>query len=445
VAKKIALFFLPLLFCLFLTGCWGKRETDETANVLALALDKGEKDKIKITLQIANPQAAAGGGGDGAPSGGPGEKPFIVVSIEAPSVIGGLNLLNSTASRELSLMHNKVVIYSSELARAGIEEYLAPLVRYRELRRTNFVFVSRGKAGEFLQENIPSLESIPSKFFEQMYRSVSFTGFIPRVQLHHFYENVKSKASQPIATLVDINHEVKQEKEKKGKEEGKSSAVSGGPEAENKNPDGGVTEDRPHEGHYLAGEIPRGGVNPAELMGTAVFRGDRMVGEIDGEETRLMLMLRGEFSRGFLTIPDPAAKDRIIVLDLRQPVSPQVKVELADERPRVTVTVALEAEFLSIQSGINYERPELKKEIESEISEYVSEHAGKLIEKSQREFKSDIFGFGQFARHLVPTWAEWENLNWPELYPEAEVDLQVHTRIRRTGLLVKMTPVGGGL
>jgi len=433
VARKIALFFLPLLFCLFLTGCWGKRETDETAYVLALALDKGEKDKIRISLQVANPQAAAGGGAGGTPSGGSGTKPFIVVSIEAPSVIGGLNLLNSTASRELSLMHNKVIIYSSELAREGIEEYLAPLVRFREMRRTNFMFVSRGEAGEFLQENMPSLESIPSKYFEQMYRSVGFTGFIPRVQLHHFYESVKGKAVQPIATLVDINRAVMQENEEKGEGEGGSAAVSGRPH-----------EGRPHEGHYLAGEIPRTGVNPAELMGTAVFRGDRMVGEIDGEETRLMLMLRGEFRRGFLTIPDPAGEDRIIVLDLRQPVSPQVKVEMIDGLPRITVLVSLEAEFLSIQSGINYESPELKQEIENEINKYVGEHAGELIEKSQREFRSDIFGFGQFARHLVSTWAEWEDLDWPELYPEAEVNLQVHTRIRRTGLLVRMTPVGGG-
>ena len=68
-----------LLTALLLSGCWGGRETDEVALVLAVGFDKGQHEPLQVTLSIANPKAfSAEGGGQ--------EEPFFIVSVEGPSI-----------------------------------------------------------------------------------------------------------------------------------------------------------------------------------------------------------------------------------------------------------------------------------------------------------------------------------------------------------------------
>lgn len=59
---------------------------------------------------------------------------------------------------------------------------------------------------------------------------------------------------------------------------------------------------------YYAGELPRKGGNNFEFIGTALFDGDKMVGELTGIETRTLLMVRGEFSKASISVADPLDK-----------------------------------------------------------------------------------------------------------------------------------------
>lgn len=98
------------------------------------------------------------------------------------------------------------------------------------------------------------------------------------VTLNQFSGALRSVYEQPIATLGAINE------------------PTAFPE---KGQPWGGTEFKP-DADYTAGEVPpRKGENKTEFLGTAIFRGDKMVAELTGEETRYMLMARGEFERGF--------------------------------------------------------------------------------------------------------------------------------------------------
>ena len=57
-----------------------------------------------------------------------------------------------------------------------------------------------------------------------------------------------------------------------------------------------------------------------------------------------------------------------------------------------------------------------------------------LIRRCQREFRSDIFGFGNYARGEVTTWDQLLALDWPRRFPEAQVNVAVEVQIRRVGL-----------
>ena len=54
MVKKIFIILLILIFCLFtLTGCYSAEGLETLAYAVAIGIDKGESDKIRLSLQFA--------------------------------------------------------------------------------------------------------------------------------------------------------------------------------------------------------------------------------------------------------------------------------------------------------------------------------------------------------------------------------------------------------
>jgi spore germination protein KC len=170
--RILVLSLLTLMAVLTAGGCWGSRETDEVAYILSIGLDRGEQDRFLVTISIANPQNIAGAGAGGAGEGGLGSS--VIMSVESSAVIPSLNLFETSVDRQLSLLHTKAYIISEELAREGLHDLLLSLIRYRELRGTALVLVSRGSARDFIEKNKPLLELSPTKQFELIRKLTNF-------------------------------------------------------------------------------------------------------------------------------------------------------------------------------------------------------------------------------------------------------------------------------
>ncbi|MHB8156962.1 MAG: Ger(x)C family spore germination protein [Desulfocucumaceae bacterium] len=406
---KVVKLLLLLLLTLLLQGCWGSRETDEMAYVLVMGFDKGPDNNIIVTFQIANPRAIA------SPSGGGGgkEKPLLTLSVEAPLPIAAFNLLNVERSRQASLLHANAFIFSEELARQGLEPSLNALNRYRETRGTAFIFVTRGKARDFMEKNLPELEISPSKQYELISRIQRLHALSPVVQFMDFYKRVKARDSQPLAPLASIN----------------KTGMQSDTRAE-----------REKLGNYLAGDMPST-KGEAQFLGSAVFREDRMVGVLTGDETRYYNMLAGEMLNSFMIIKDPLDETKDIGLQLDQAKKPDIKVLFTTEGPLIEVEIFQEPELVGIASGINYEDVKLKKILENKLEDFIKIRCEELVARTQEEFRSDIFGFGRYARSNFLTVEKWRQADWLEVYPAARVNIKVNAVIRRTGLMAKTQPL----
>ncbi|MFZ5644028.1 MAG: Ger(x)C family spore germination protein [Bacillota bacterium] len=405
-AKLLVIFLIVML----LQGCWGSRETDEIAYVLVMGFDKGPDNNIMMTFQIANPKAIAGPAGGG---GGEKEKPLITISTLAPLPIAAFNLINVERSREISLLHTTAFIFSEELAREGLIAYLNPLQRYPETRGTAFVYVSKGKAREFMVKNQPELEITPSKQYELISRIERIHALAPVVQFQDFYRATKALDIQPVAPLVALQKE-------------------------------GFESYRPEGfgklGDYTAGNLPSN-KGETQFLGAAVFKMDRMVGQLTGDETRYFNMLTGKMASSFITVIDPLKENSAIGLTLKQARKPDIKVTLAGGRPLIEIEVFQEPEIVGIASGINYEGEKLKPVLEKELANLIKERCQELIARTQEEFASDIFGFGRYARANFLTVSDWRDYDWQRAYPGAKVDVKVSLKIRRTGLMLETEPV----
>lgn len=422
--KKIIIFLTLIIFCTSLSGCYDAREVDELAYVLAIGLDKGKTNFLRITFQIAIPKNM-GGGSEGQKSSGENGKnnSFDIITIEAPGINPSFDMLNAFVSRDLILSHTKSVIISEELAREGVMPYVREMIRNREFRRKMNFVISRTSAEEYLKNVNPTLEINPAKYYDLNSSAGSYTGISPSLTLLKMYERMMSTDRQPAALLASVN--------KFGTDKPIDTSQS---TFKDKN------RNIPFEADFYAGDIPKNSQIHAEIMGTAVFDGSKFVGELDGESTYYYLIGCNEFNRAVWTFKDPLHDNEKIALTVLISRRTKTKVNIVNEIPIINVSIGLEGDLISITSGENYENPEKMKKLEDYIKQYVKNHFTDTFNILSRKYKSDIYGFGKNARILFPTWKSWEEFNWKEKFSEAQLNVKVDFHIRRAGLILKSNP-----
>lgn len=420
--KKISsIVVMSVFLCSILTGC-EIVEVDDDVYAVVLGLDKGVNNKIIMTIEYPTYKDGGGGaqpGGSGKGDGS-GESDSYQIpganihSVEAPSFLEGLDIFNMAISRRISLIHVKLFVVSEELAREGIGEYLDPQARYRGTRRTMFVLVTRGKAAEFIKENKSNIGESLTKSIELMEEQSKKTGFFPDINFHEFYRDISSPYSAPYAAYVGVNDFKKLTMESK---EGKPKLVT--------------------ESDFLPGDIPREGVAKREFAGTAVFNGDRMVGSLNPSETRYMLMLNGKFKRGVFTIEDKNAPGETIVFEAGLEKSPSIKAQFEDGVPVFDIKLYFDVNVESIQSRANYESLNMIDDLQNQIKSYFDQGIKKTLEKTQKELKCDVFGFGTKLAGNFTTIQEWEEYNWLSHFPESKINVDIKINVKRTGMIIE--------
>lgn len=448
-ARASLLLSLCIATALCSSGCWDRTEVDDLAFIMAIGLDEAPDNQVYVTFHIAVPRAVAGaggvGGGSGGGGGGAGQLSSLITTLMGRSVLSLLNLLSTHVDRRPTLVHGKMVIVGEKLARRGISPYIGEILRFRETRRTMFLAVVRGTAKEFIEKNRPVLEQNPAKNLELLALANRQAGFIPPSQVHRFLVEMQSLGEEPVTILAGIKEQAPggRTEQSSGNAPGASSGSAGGGSQT-----GGDGEDQPKmplprpirprsDSDYLAGQSPSVGGNPIEFLGGAVFRGDRMVGEVTGQDVRAMLMIRGTFKRGILDVEDPFVKGRYVSCGVRLASPTEIRVTKEGRRFHVKVKIMLEGEVIGTQSLVDYSNPKNLHTLERRIADDLRRGCEQLVKEAQEKLRADIFAFGNKARHLVKTWGEWEDLNWPERFPEARVDIDLRLDLRRTGLLFK--------
>jgi len=402
---------LTVLFAMsiLLLGCNGAKELDQRANVVAMGLDTAEQEGMtRISYQFAVPRMET--------SKEDASKDAVIVTNTAATLAEGLNLLNSEVSLQPVLAHVKVIVVGEELARRGIANVLGPFMRYREYRGSMFVVVTRGTAKNFLENNKPVFVTSMAKYYEEMIGSWQETGYFLETTLHEYYTRLKSNSGQPYIALVAVNPE---------SSEGKIS-----------------TQKVPGEkiDGYRAGDLPRSGGDAAEFAGTALFDGDKMVGSLSTTETRMLSMLLGNYRNGYIVVEDPFNPNSTVNINLHLGSRPKINVALVEDRPVIHVSILLEGEISSIPSAINYEQGgSYLATLENQVSQIYQQQLMNFSKHTQ-QLNADVAGFGYYLRPAFQSNKEFEDYKWNQKYSQAEVNVEVKTRIRRNGLMLRTVP-----
>jgi spore germination protein KC len=418
--KKYWIIISFIVILVNLSACYDAQEPADISFVSFIGIDRGVSDKYRVTVKLYNMQqqskdSVTTGGNTG---GNSKETENDTIIIDAPSFYAGVNLLNTSIPHKLNFTHTGVIVVSKELAESGlIGEFIAPLIRYRELRRTTDIIVVDGSSQSFIEKMGDYLGEDAASMFESLLYEADNTGFFPHITLNDFYNALKSTYYQPIATYGAINDfsNFTQQGQKWG-------------------------DEFKIPGKLYAAQIPRKGGNSIELLGSAIFNKDRMVGQLDGHETRMLLLLNGNYQKGIFTIQDPIKPNLIIPINLRLVDRPKIEIYLNGDKANISITIRTEGDIYAIQSNINYENPQLIKMIENATQQQLIQGLYDVIAKCQ-SMNSDVFGFGKYVLNKFATIEELESYNWNDRFNQADIKISVEFKIRKTGGIINSYPL----
>ncbi|MBQ3146021.1 MAG: Ger(x)C family spore germination protein [Clostridia bacterium] len=408
--KKLIAYLLIIIFCLpTLTGCYSAQGIETLAYAVAIGIDKGENDKIKLSLQFALlSNSSSGGGGTSSQS-----QDSTVSTVDCSSIDAGIALINSYISKKVNLSHCKAIVISEELAYEGISEYIYTLTNNIEVRPDCNVIISKCNASDYLNNSKPTLETVSARYYEFTLNSTEYTGYTENVTLADFYADMLSTTTQAHAILGGINSKNTQEEH----------------------------SDLPLydiEGSYTASQTPIQSATGIENMGIAVFNNDRLVGELTGMEALCHLIMLNEFESASITIPNPHNINSVTSLFITSNKAPKISVKLINGTPYIDCYISISGNILSLDENMNYSDGTTLQIIKDYTNSYMEENIISYLYKTSKEYNSDIDDFGKYVIGNYLTWNDWIESDWLSNYENAFFSVSVDTNIQTSQLFTKV-------
>ncbi|MFF2091294.1 Ger(x)C family spore germination protein [Paenibacillus sp. NPDC058174] len=365
-----------------MTGCWDRREVNETVFLTALSIDKGSRHKYEITFQWANPETFSQFPSDLT------KKPITVFTIEGNSIEEAAGKLTEISSRSPSYSHLEAVVIGDEVAREGIHEILDKVGRTFQIRRTKFLLVAEKKGKDLLQAK--TLFSIPAFDLREVLSSSNRASTYSQVSYNEFMQLYKA---EEMTSFLPMLHAVSSK------------------------------EDRP----------PKKGTQNTLLKveGMAFFQGDRVVYRLDGQQTTMWLCVRGKLRQGTPLLWKEGSRTVATFKTVSQSSKFKLNSSVSAEID-IHVTVSTDEVYGDMNKSGKKELEKMKAGLEETLEREISQ----LIVKTQQS-RMDIFLFERDIRTRYPQ--KWKQLkeDWEDTYSSIPMKVNVQVKIVNSGMLTR--------
>jgi len=390
---KIFILSLILIFVFVLfTGCWDWEELNNVTIVSGIGLDQAEEPgKILLTAQVIRPAALSGSGGEsgGTRSGGEGSaetQAVRVLTTTGETVFQAVRKLSTQASNRLLLSHLQVIVISREAAEQGIYDFIDFFARDPEPRLDIRVLVAEKEAGEIMRHPV-GVKSIPALCLYRAVQTAALNALAPDITMQEANIRLASETIELIAPIAKIY----QEKEIDGEKETR-----------------------------------------VDIAGTAVFRGDKMVGTLNQQESRGLLWILGEVKTGIIVTEHAEGKQSLEIVKAQSKITPEIR----DNELVVKIAVDVTSNLGDQQCSKNLTDPVMIASLEEKQTAEIKKEISGAVKKAQ-ELKADIFGFGdEFRRKYPEQWKKLEQ-HWAKLFPGIKIELEIKSRIKASGALIE--------
>jgi len=426
---------IPLIIIFFaLSGCYDETEPDNLSYVTAVGIDKSEKQEnnYSFTIQFAKPSAISGGASQ---EGGKGGEIVENMVVESPTLYSAINTMNHILSKNISMAHIKLIVFSEEMARDGVRNITEEIIRSQEIRPNIYFAVSLDKAQDYLKNVKPVIEINPTKYYELTFQRYTYGG-IPKNPSYDFIFNMDARTHDNVLPLVGTAEEEGGEQQSSGGGgQSESSGNSQSKSFKNKLSEAApITLENFEYGtkNYIAGQVGEEIKNKSEAMGMAIFHDEKMVGIAGSNESILYNILGGTYEQGYLTFKTSNSE---IPVTVRAKMDTKPKVSYDKKKNLAKIKIALECDFVSMAAK-SHEETNVSK-FEQEASSALSDAAKDFLEKMRDEYRADVIGIGEAAKLKFLTEKDFYDFDWESKFTDLDYDISSEIKIRRSGLIIR--------
>jgi spore germination protein KC len=378
--RAIYLIIIILANTMLCSGCWNYREIENLAIVAGMAIDRDELDKRYIlTVEIASPNQEEKTGGSKSE----------VYETRGTTMFEAVRNLIVEIGRKAYWSHSKVIIISKAIAEGpGIASVLDFVYRDSETRRDVLVVISEeSAAGEVLKE-AHNTDELLSFRIDAAIRSQKNIARFPKTELREVVDNFQSEDSAMLVPIVGIN-------DFKGKND-----------------------------------------NIVQVFGSAVLKSDKVVGYLNGDETKMVLWVAGKLRGGLFIVRDILNSEEDITFEIYGNKTKR-KAVLSDGELKMKVSVKTDVGIGEAIGTIDFSEEKNFKSIKEEAEKRLKIQLEAVIKKVQQDYKADIFGFEEVVE--VQQNKQWKDKksNWSEVFASMPVDVDTEINIRGSALTSK--------
>ena len=399
--KKMLVLLIIILLLTAFSSSYKALSIDKLAYVVAIGIDVSSQSKYSFSFQFTNMSPPT-------ESGTSEKSPSIVNSVEASSLSSAINLMNAYIDKRLNLSHCKVIVFSEEVASEGISDQIYTLMNDTQIRPSAYIVISKCNAKYYIENSKPLLDNLITKYYDIFPSSSDYTSYTSNATIGDFFNKLECKTSSPTAILGGMNTEF-------------STNTS--------------NLDQSDDSSNKSNESTISGKRGSENIGLAVFKDDKLVGELNAIECLCYLNMNNKSKGFFISIPNPENTSSYIDLYLSPTNNNQISVNIVNGSPYIKIKTFYSGRIYSMDSDSRYLNNEVLTNISTACNSYLESVFSDYLYKTSVVFKSDINGFGKNVLSKFATTGEFENYNWKENYKNAFFDVEVYTNVISSILL----------
>lgn len=381
--KNIKLFLLSgylLSITIFLSGCWNYREIESLAIVSGIAVDKKD-DKYIVSTEIIDIKG--------------GKNSTIntrLLSMEGDTIFDAVRNTIKIEGKKLYFSQAEILVISKEIAEESIIPIIDWVSRDNEPRYTLHFLISKEKPAKEILMQQPNTMDVLSFELNEMIRSEKSLSKTVNIEEWQLMNDLSCRGISAVLPTIDVT---------------------------------------------TVNNVPT-----TEITGTGVFKGERLVGFLDGEETKTFLFISDKIKGGLL-VNKEYEEDSPTNISL-EILKNKTKVKPRYVNGKIIIEIATNTDVAIGENGGKADyidepgRTILKKDFEAKLENDIKN----LVIKVQEQYDSDIFGFGRSIKINMP--GLWKQLEpqWDEMFRNVEVEVHSTIDIKNSALQSKSIKVG---
>ncbi|MGG4216356.1 Ger(x)C family spore germination protein [Paenibacillus sp. FSL L8-0638] len=390
--QTIHLLFVWGLIALLLGGCWDRRELNELGIAIGIGVDM-VGDQYQVTAQVVIPSAVAS---KSATSGG---SPVVTYQATAPTIQEAIQKMVDTSPRSIYLSHIRMLILGEAYARKGISDVIEALMREPFTRSDFYIAIAKNNKASTILKIPTAQEKLPAnKMFASLDTLTKTWAPATKVTMDQMLSNLASPDIQPTLPALEAIGDIESSIDK-----GVEDTTSISPKT------------------------------TLRFSGIGVLKKDRLLGWLNEQDSKGFNYIRNEVEMT-MGHTDCEGGGNIALLTLNSDT--KNKVIMRDGEPVIVISVTNN----STVREVNCQHMKLSsmadiKEIEAASNEKIVEILKHSVETVRREFKSDIFGFGQLIHQSNPEL--WKRIKETKENPfmDLQIEYKATTKIQKIGTL----------